>query len=272
MSCLSCHDLHPSHEAAPDLHAWADDQLRPGMDGSHACVQCHVEFEKTEKVTAHTHHAATSSGSDCLNCHMPYTSFGLTKAIRSHTITNPSIAASIATGRPDACNQCHLDRTLAWTADHLHEWYGQKTPLLDADQSAIAASVLWALEGDEGQRALMAWSFGWEPARRTSGTGWMPYVLSTLMQDGYDAVRFIATRSARSDPRYAQLMLDFTQPLEKQRDRVRATILADWMREGLKASPEQRDAVLVGPDGKLDEGRFRRLFDARDKKNMSVGE
>jgi hypothetical protein len=44
------------------------------------------------------------------------------------------------------------------------------------------------------------------------------------------------------------------------------------MREGLKASPDQRDAVLVGADGKLDEGRFRRLFDARDKKNMSVGE
>src|SRR4029079_11053494 len=34
MSCLSCHDLHPSQVDAPDLHAWADDQLRPGIVGS----------------------------------------------------------------------------------------------------------------------------------------------------------------------------------------------------------------------------------------------
>jgi hypothetical protein len=100
----------------------------------------------------------------------------------------------------------------------------------------------------------------------------MPYVLSTLMQDGYDAVRWMAVRSARSDPRYAKLALDFTQPLETQRDRVRATILADWMREGLKASAEQRKAVLVGPDGTLDEARFRRLYAARNTKDMSVGE
>jgi hypothetical protein len=272
MSCLSCHDLHPTREAAPDLAAWANDQLRPGMDGSQACVQCHAQYADAAKVTAHTHHSATSSGSSCMNCHMPYTAFGLTKAIRSHTITSPSIAASVATGRPDACNQCHLDRTLAWAADRMHEWYGQSVPELDADQRTIAASVVWALEGDESQRALMAWSYGWDPARQTSGTGWMPYVLSTLMQDGYDAVRFIATRSARSDPRYAKLVVEFTQPLEKQRDQVRATILADWMREGLKAPADRRDALLVRPDGTLDEARFRRLFAARNTKDISVGE
>jgi hypothetical protein len=272
LSCLSCHDMHPSRKDAPDLEKWAAAQLRPGMDGSQACVQCHVDFADPERVTPHTHHAVSSSGSDCLNCHMTYTTYGLTKAMRSHTITVPSIAVTLATGRPDACNQCHLDRTLAWAADHLHEWYGQAQPKLDSDQCTIAASILWALEGDEGQRALMAWSYGWKSARDASGTGWMPFVISTLAQDSYDVVRWIAMRTARADPRHAGFTLDFAQPLEQQRDVVRATLLEDWMRDGLKAAPDRRDAVLVHPDGSLDEARFRRLYALRNTKDMSLGE
>lgn len=272
MSCLSCHELHPGKGDGRPLATWAEDQLRPGMDGSRACQQCHAEFGEPEKLRAHTHHAPESSGSACMNCHMPYTTYGLSKAIRSHTITSPSIAATLATGRPDACNQCHLDKTLRWAADRLHEWYEHPRPKLADDQEKVAASVLWALSGDAGQRALMAWNFGWAPARAASGTGWMPYVLSTLMQDPYDAVRFVAMRSARSDPRYKTFALDFTQSIEDQRYAVRASYLKDWQRAGLQATTEQRAAVLVGADGKLDEVRFRAIYARADGRAMSLAE
>lgn len=272
MSCTSCHDMHPGKDDGRTLEAWADDQLKPGMDGSRACLQCHAEYGATAKLAAHTRHAPGSSGSDCLDCHMPYTTYGLTKAIRSHTITSPSVAATLATGRPNACNQCHLDKPLGWAADRLREWHGHIRPELSEDQERVAASVLWALSGDAGLRALMAWTYGWHPARAVSGTGWMPYVLSTLMQDPYDAVRFIAMRSARRDPRHAGLQIDFTLPIEEQRLSVRRGYLPDWQGTGLRATPEQRAAVLVGEDGKLQDALFRAIYARVDGRTMKLAE
>jgi hypothetical protein len=272
MSCLSCHEMHPSSKEPEALQRWANDQLKPGMDGPRACLQCHTEYGEDEKLRSHTRHATGSSGSDCLNCHMPYTTYGLTKAIRSHTITSPSVATTLATRRPNACNQCHLDRTLAWTADRLHEWFEHPRPKLSGDQENVAASVVDALTGDAGLRAITAWNLGWAPARAVSGTGWMPYLVTTLLQDPYDAVRFIAMRTARLDPRYASFGLEFTDDLRVQRDVVRSGMLADWMQRGLAAPTGRGDAVLVRPDGTLDEARFRALFSRVDGRSVSLAE
>lgn len=270
MTCTSCHELHASAERV--AAGWAADQLKPGMHGPAACLGCHPRYGDDEALRAHTHHARDSSGSDCLNCHMPYTTYGLTKAIRSHTITSPDASASLATRRPNACNLCHLDRSLGWTAQVLSQWYGQAPPRLDADRGEIAESVHWALAGDAGLRALAAAALGWEPARAVSGSGWMRYLLSTLLLDEYDAVRWIATRTLRLDPRYASFELDPCADLETQRNHVRETVLTDWKRDGLEARPEQRAAVLVRPDGTLDDARFDRVFDKRDHKLVRLSE
>jgi hypothetical protein len=272
MSCLSCHEMHPSAADASALATWANDQLRPGMDGPAACLQCHAEYADAEKLAAHTHHAPTSSGSNCLDCHMPYTTYGLVKAIRSHTITSPSAHETVATGRQNACNLCHLDRPLAWTAQQLAEWYGVAVPEMDADRREVAESVIQSLTGDAGQRALAAWSLGWEPARAASGTGWIPYVLSTLLQDPYDAVRFVAMKSVRRDPRWRIYTLDFTRPLEEQRLAVRSSIVRDWQERGFTATPKQRAAVLIGADGKVDAQRFRALYGRVDGRVMRLSE
>jgi hypothetical protein len=270
LGCLSCHELHASPERV--AAGWAADQLRPGMDGPRACLGCHVAYAEPAALRAHTHHAPESSGSNCLDCHMPYTTYGLTKAIRSHTITSPSVEETLATGRPNACNQCHLDRSLGWAADALAARYGRARPALTADQETLSAAVVWALSGDAGQRALAAWSLGWEPARAASGTRWMPPLFSTLLLDDYDAVRWIAQRSLRREPRYAGFALDFFQELEAQRDHVRGTVLSDWLGDGLGARDDQRAAVLVRPDGTLDEAVFRRLYGARDRREVRLAE
>ncbi len=270
LSCLSCHEMHASEERV--ARGWNRDQLQDGKDGPGACLACHAALGEPAAWRAHTHHATGSSGSDCLNCHMPYTTYGLAKAIRSHTITSPNAATALAAGRPSACNQCHLDRSLGWTADKLAEWYGHERPTLDADQDTIAASVLWSLTGDAGLRALAAWSLGWEPARTVSGTGWMPYLVSTLLLDEYDAVRWIAMHTARCEPRDVGFTLDPCLELEEQRNHVRETILSAWLQTGLSASESQREAVLVRPDGTLDEASFRRLYGRRDNRPVSLRE
>ncbi len=205
MSCLSCHKMHESDADPRPLPEWADDQLAPGMQTNAACLQCHKTFAGDAALAAHTHHPVASAASNCYNCHMPHTTFGLLKAIRSHTIDKPSVTASLATGRPNACNQCHLDKSLGWTAQTLNQWYGTPVPELNADERTIAASVLWTLKGDAGQRALMAWSFGWAEARRASGDDWMGVYLSFLLEDSYAAVRLVARKSLRQYPGFESL-------------------------------------------------------------------
>src|SRR6266576_53664 len=193
-SCISCHEMHlyPSDSGA--LKNWArNGQLKPRMESDQACLQCHTDM--TARLIAHTHHAADSSGSRCYNCHMPNTTFGLLHAMRSHQVSSPMVHESIAYGRPNACNLCHLDRTLAWTAEKLHEWYNQPVPNLSQDDQTIAAAVQWLVQGDAGQRALLAWGLGWEPAQKIAGRDWLyPYVIYTLT-DPYAAVRFDAWKS-----------------------------------------------------------------------------
>src|SRR5205085_306877 len=151
---LSCHEMHQKRGDPRPRAEWAAGQLKPGMDGNRACLQCHDRFKDAGRLTAHTHHPAGSSGSVCYNCHMPNTTYGILKATRSHQVTSPRVADAVRTGRPNACNQCHQDRTLGWTADRLAAWYRQPRPTLSRDEEQVAATVLWALSGDAGQRVI----------------------------------------------------------------------------------------------------------------------
>ena len=215
MSCLSCHTMHQSIDDDRELKQWANDQLKVGMEGNLACVQCHQDFENDQTLTEHTHHAVGSSGSKCYNCHMPYTTYGLLKAIRSHQVDTPTVAASLETGRPNACNQCHLDKTLAWTSQYLSDWYAIEHPSLSEDERSVAASVMWSLSGDAGQRVLMAWSFGWREARKTTETDWIVPYLAQLLEDPYPVVRLIAERSLRAIEDYETISYNFWAPTDQ---------------------------------------------------------
>jgi hypothetical protein len=198
---------------------------------------------------------------------MPHTTYGLLKAIRSHQIESPSVATSLRTGRPNGCNQCHLDKTLAWTSQNLADWYGiELVPLSPAEQT-IAASVLWLLRGDAGQRALMAWSFGWDDALEISGTDWLAPYLAQLLQDPYVAVRFIAERSLRSLDGYGDLCYDFlgdTRHIESARKQV----LEKWMVTG--ARPE--GAVLIDQSGALMQEQIEGLLRSRNDRPITLVE
>lgn len=185
VTCLSCHAMHrgdPSGQIAPD------------RAGDAACTQCHERVR--DEGVRHTHHAAPSPGSRCVGCHMPRTSYALLAGVRSHRIDSPRVAASVAPGRPPACNLCHLDKSLAWTADELAAWYrvpaGQA---LDARAASEPLAVAMLLRGNAAERALAAAAMGDDDALRASGRGWEAPYLQELERDPYAAVRFIARRS-----------------------------------------------------------------------------
>jgi hypothetical protein len=245
MSCFSCHTMHKAENDPRPVEEWADShQVAAGMNGNEACLQCHVTFRTN--TSAHTRHRDGSTGSSCYNCHMPYTTYGLLRAMRSHQISSPTVSASVHTGRPNACNLCHLDKTLGWASEYLEKWYGTPRIPLDRDQQAVAASLLWLLRGDAGQRALVAWSMGWPPAQQISGTTWMPPFLSILLNDPYDAVRFVAYRSLRSQPGFAGFQYDFVGPAgQRVEDRFRAMNIWRNTRGPARTDP----ALLLDAEG-----------------------
>lgn len=266
MSCLSCHQMHKSDDDPRSIKEWADDQLKPGMRGNEACYQCHSSYR--DQLESHTNHAADSAGSQCYNCHMPHTSYGLLKAIRSHQISNPDVAESLPPiGRPNACNQCHLNKTLAWTAEHLREWYDIEPPELSEDERTVAASLLWLLKGDAAQRALAAWTMGWEPAQKASGTEWMLPFLAQQLMDPYDSNRFILLRTIRRLPRIGRFDLDFTDSSQK-RWAARSVLLNRWQQRRRGEQIDGAESLLMDSAGHLDVPGIQRLIQQRDDRPM----
>jgi hypothetical protein len=270
LSCFSCHTMHQAAEDPRPTAEWAaTHQVSAGMGGNQACLQCHPKFRTN--LSAHTRHQEASTGSSCYNCHMPYTTFGLLKGLRSHQISSPTVAASVQTGRPNACNLCHLDKSLGWTSDSLEKWYGTKRVELSDDQQNIAASLLWLLRGDAGQRALMAWAMGWQPAQQASGADWLPAFLSGLFDDPYDAVRLIAFRSMRSLPGLSGFNGDFLAPASQRRVEV-ARILDMWRRAQASANRRTNAALLLNPDGSFKVDIINRLVREQDTRPVNLNE
>jgi len=253
LTCLSCHGMHGTDP---------DDQLKADKTDDGACSPCHDDVR--EQGSAHTHHAQASEGSRCYNCHMPYTTLGLLKAIRSHRIDNPSVAAGAA-ARPNACNLCHLDRTLAWTQEQLATWWGTPAVDLTDEQRRVSAALLWLLEGDAGQRELVAWHMGWGPAQEASGRTWTAPFLALLLDDPYAAVRYNAARALRGLPGFGALDYDYVGA-EPARAAARDRVLA------ARPAPDRTGAALLGGADGLDRGAVTALLGRRDDRPVSLAE
>lgn len=263
LSCLSCHTMHQQDRTLQS--EWKDDQLLPNMRGDAACLQCHSEYQSLG--TEHTHHPIDSAGSRCMNCHMPHTVYGILKSSRSHTISSPSVATSVQTGRPNACNLCHLDYTLEQTATHLADWYGQDKPKLTVDQQTTAASLLHLLSGDAAQRVLQFNAFQWQPAREASGTDWMRLYLLFGMDDPYDAIRLISERAYRSLPNAPPIAYDF---LDSPQDR--GAILGRQFQAILNQRQPPNAALMIGRQGLPEWPRLEALMSRRDHRPVYLQE
>ena len=255
LSCISCHSLHSSQP---------DDQLAKGMESNQACIQCHTDFEN--RIEAHSHHASNSSGSLCYNCHMPHTTFGLLKGIRSHRIQVPRVMSADKSDQPNACNLCHLDRTLEWSAEKLLDWYGQPKPTLTKDEREVAASLLWLLRGDAVQRAVTAWHMSWPPALESSGKDWQLPFLAQLLTDDYSVVRYVAATAMKRFPVWKEEAYDYVGP-PSIRESVKKQAIAAW---GSTASPlpaERAGPILLEVEkGSVRFDRLRELLMQQDKR------
>jgi predicted CXXCH cytochrome family protein len=257
LGCLSCHSMHKSDPV---------DQLSEAGKSDRACSGCHAEEARAG--SAHTHHARGSVGSRCYSCHMPYTSYALFKGIRSHRVDSPSVRNELSTGRPNACNGCHADRSLAWTAERLESWYGIPAPELGDDARKISATLRALYKGNAAERALAAFALGLPETAQAAGTGFQAPHLASLLDDPYSAVRLVAWRALRGLPGFSGFEYDFLAPREKLRDKVREAT------ERALAHPEleRRSELLFRSDGSLDETRIAALLAERDSRPITISE
>lgn len=117
VTCWSCHDVHGTGNNA---------ELIKPAHGNAMCLTCHGAGSPngpTGTLTEHTHHTATSEGSECINCHMPAIARTVADInVRSHTFRFITPTMSDEYGVPNPCTSCHADETTEWARDQLLTW------------------------------------------------------------------------------------------------------------------------------------------------------
>lgn len=146
VSCSDCHEPH---------------SLKLRAEGNALCGQCHAPARYEQP--AHSHHAAGSAGSQCVNCHMPARNYMVVDSRRDHSLRIPRPDLSVKLGVPNACNACHAGQSPAWAAAAVTRWfgerrrpvhYGETLAAARAGDSAVAPA-LQALAGDGRQPAIV---------------------------------------------------------------------------------------------------------------------
>ena len=121
--CYDCHDPHDNKQP-----------VRPGLlfasrVSNEYCLGCHSEM--AERAAQHSRHADGEPGSFCYDCHMPRhitnAATGELRFVRSHEMSSiPNPASTVRHGQegaPNACNDCHAQRSPQWALQMLEEWY-----------------------------------------------------------------------------------------------------------------------------------------------------
>jgi predicted CXXCH cytochrome family protein len=261
LSCLSCHQLHTDD---PNF------LLKPGMQTNEACYQCHESYR--DRLIAHTKHPADSAGSLCYNCHMPHQVYSLFTTHRSHRIQNPEIKDSLGTGKPHACNLCHLDRSLGWTQEQLSRWPDRSTKnrqKLSKKEEITSSALLMLTGGDARSRAIVAGAFSNQAARKASGTDWFgPFLTRLIEHERYPVVRYLMHRGLRDLPGESAVgEYDYLGLPAQRRDQVRA-LRARFDQPIRRPLP----GLPMTKDGHPDERVLRKLVEQRNDPDLTINE
>ncbi len=124
--CGDCHDPH---------------SLKRKFEGNALCTQCH----RADEYNTFNHHRHKSKGETgtsfvdksgrklgpgdgnlCRDCHMPGRYYMGVDRRYDHSMRIPRPDLSIQLGTPNACNNCHDDKTNQWAAGFINKWYGER--------------------------------------------------------------------------------------------------------------------------------------------------
>lgn len=132
--CTDCHDPHSTK-----LH----------VQGNALCIRCHQPDKYN--TPSHHKHKVDSTGSSCVECHMPETTYMQIDPRRDHSIRIPHPEFSQSMGAPNACNKCHTDKDVQWAID----WTKKYWPNQPADYPHYAPALHAAAQGRPEAKQLL---------------------------------------------------------------------------------------------------------------------
>ncbi len=182
INCLSCHSMHEG-----DIKG----QIKPENRTDKACLSCHQQFAQPAQLAAHTGHKAESIGSRCYDCHMPRVVYGVMAFHLSHDISVPDASLTASQLVPNACNQCHLDKSANWAIAESKRLWPQRfaNAQLSSDEIFNQPEGVRALfAGDALTRAMAAEALG----SMKPDANWAAPFLIEALSDNYPIVRFFA--------------------------------------------------------------------------------
>ena len=129
VTCSDCHDPHSARLKAP---------------GDGVCLQCHASDKYA--TAAHNHHDAVKAPVGCASCHMPTRTYMVVDPRHDHSLRIPRPDLSVKLGTPNACNDCHTDKSAEWASSAVESWYGSNREGFQNYAEAFHAA--WAEQPD----------------------------------------------------------------------------------------------------------------------------
>ena len=204
LSCVHCHDPHTEDPKSALLEL-------EGPKGDALCASCHKSLAGEVAQRAHTHHAPSSAGSHCINCHMAKKNMGLAYELtRYHRIGSPTDKERVEGDRPLECALCHTDKSVEQLVATMERFWDKKydrnalRQLYGPDLSinAMQATLQYGKPHEEGTAVAVA--------GRDRKQEWLPLVVAQLGND-YPLVRYFA-RHAVEQITGAPLPVDLNAP------------------------------------------------------------
>jgi predicted CXXCH cytochrome family protein len=124
--CGDCHDPH---------------SLKRKFEGNALCTQCHRADEYdtynhhmhktrggtgTSFINKQGHKLGPGDGNLCRDCHMPGRFYMGVDRRYDHSMRIPRPDLSVKLGTPNACINCHDDKTNQWAVQNVNKWYGER--------------------------------------------------------------------------------------------------------------------------------------------------
>jgi len=136
--CMDCHDMH---------------SMKTILPGNQLCMRCHTAggFPKAPVILPemHSFHQPASTGNECINCHMPQTTYMQRHPRHDHGFTIPDPLLTKQFGIPNACNKCHTDKDTDWALTASEKWWGDK---MNRKTRTRATLIAKARQGDASAR------------------------------------------------------------------------------------------------------------------------
>ena len=258
VTCSDCHDPHSLGMIFP---------------GDKVCRRCHAQ--STFETKSHHFHEPGTPGSACVDCHMRDRNYMVVDPRHDHSMRIPRPDLSVEIGTPNACNDCHKEKSAQWSLDWVNKWYGPDAPkgllgskaLFAARSQAVDAEMRLRELIDDVERPAIVRATALAELERYLTPGSMSSV-GRCLGDPDPLVRMGALIAAQSMSAQDRVRLAYPlleDPVRSVRIEA-ARLLAEVPGQAMTA--EQRSRLA----GALEEYRLSQLVDAdRPEANVNLG-